>query len=47
MTMISGIYGMNIVLPMQENPWAFVILMGFMFSMALITVLVFKRKKRF
>lgn len=47
MTMISGIYGMNIVLPMQENPWAFMILMGFMFSMALITVLVFKKKKRF
>lgn len=47
MTMISGIYGMNIGLPLQDYPQAFMVLMGFMLVMALLTILIFKRKKRF
>ncbi|PZM85749.1 MAG: hypothetical protein DLD55_06150 [candidate division SR1 bacterium] len=47
MTMISGIYGMNISLPGQEHPWAFFLLMGGMLIMAILTILIFKTKKRF
>lgn len=46
MTMISGIYGMNIWLPFQNYPGAFIVLMGFMVMMAVFTVLIFKKKKR-
>ena len=46
MTMISGIYGMNIGLPFQNYPGAFIVLMGFMVMMAVFTVLIFKKKKR-
>lgn len=45
MTMMSGIYGMNIALPLQDHPWAFSFLMGGMLIMALITILTFKKKK--
>lgn len=47
MTMISGIYGMNISLPGQEHPWAFFLLMWGMLIMAILTILIFKTKKRF
>lgn len=46
MTMISGIYGMNIWLPFQDYPGAFIVLIGFMVIMAVFTVLIFKKKKR-
>ena len=46
MTMTSGIYGMNIGLPFQNYPGAFIVLMGFMVMMAVFTVLIFKKKKR-
>ena len=46
MTMISGIYGMNIWLPFQNYPGAFIVLMVFMVIMAVFTVLIFKKKKR-
>ena len=46
MTMISGIYGMNIWLPFQNYPGAFIVLMVFMVIMAVLTVLIFKKKKR-
>ena len=46
MTMISGIYGMNIWLPFQNYPGAFIFLMGFMVIMAVLTVLILKKKKR-
>ena len=46
MTMISGIYGMNIWLPFQNYPGAFIVLMGCMVMMAVFTVLIFKKKKR-
>jgi hypothetical protein len=44
--MISGIYGMNIGLPFQDYPGAFIVLIGFMVIMAVFTVLIFKKKKR-
>ena len=44
MTMISGIYGMNIWLPFQNYPGAFIVLMVFMVIMAVFTVLIFKKK---
>ena len=46
MTMISGIYGMNIWLPFQNYPGAFIVLIGFMVIMAVFTLLIFKKKKR-
>ena len=46
MTMISGIYGMNIWLPFQNYPGAFIVVIGFMVIMAVFTVLIFKKKKR-
>ena len=45
MTMVSGIYGMNVDLPIQNNQSAFLILMGIMLSLTLITFFVFKKKK--
>lgn len=47
MTMISGIYGMNIDLPLQNYPWAFLILMGFMLIMATWTTFDFQKKNDF
>ena len=46
MTMISGIYGMNIGLPFQDYPGAFIVLIGFMVIMAVFTLLISKKKKR-
>ena len=46
MTMISGIYGMNIWLPFQNYPGAFIVLMVLMVILAVFTVLIFKKKKR-
>jgi magnesium transporter len=47
MTMISWIYWMNITLPWQENVHAFSYLIIGMIIMALITLLLFKKKKWF
>ena len=47
MTMISGMYGMNIALPLQENPYAFSYLIWGMLFLALATLLIFKKKKWF
>lgn len=47
MTMISGIYGMNIPLPIQEEQRAFPFLMITMFALAIVILVVFKKKKRF
>lgn len=46
MTMISGIYWMNIVnLPISDNPYAFYYLIWGMSLFALATLLIFKKKK--
>lgn len=44
LTFITGIYGMNILLPFQEDSLAFYYLMGFMFFVAAFMLFVFKRK---
>lgn len=46
LTLISGIYGMNITLPGQENIYFFFILMGIMFAVCLTLLRIFKKKKR-
>ncbi len=46
-TLIASIYGMNVKLPFQNNPYAFLIVMGFAVLMSIIFVFVFIRKKYF
>jgi len=46
LTLISGIYGMNISLPGQASSHFFLILMGIMFTVLMILLLIFKKKKR-
>jgi len=46
LTLISGIYGMNIILPGQEHPKIFLLLIGTMISVWILLLLLFKRKKR-
>ena len=44
MTLVSGIYGMNIQLPFMEHPMAFLMVMGFMAAMAVGMLIYFRRK---
>jgi magnesium transporter len=46
-TLIASIYGMNIPLPLQDNPYAFAILMGVSIVLSVLLVLYFIRKKLF
>ena len=46
-TLIASIYGMNVHLPMQASPYAFLGLMGLSVGLALIMVFIFIRKKYF
>jgi magnesium transporter len=45
LTMISGIYGMNISLPGQTNNYFFFILMTVMIVVSILLLWFFKRKK--
>ncbi|MFN2217045.1 MAG: magnesium transporter CorA family protein, partial [Anaerolineae bacterium] len=46
LTLLSGIYGMNIVLPLDENsPYTFLIILGLMAFMAAGMLLYFRRKR--
>lgn len=45
MTLVSGIYGMNIPLPVQEDPTAFAIIMGVMLFIAVAMLGYFRKKK--
>lgn len=47
MTMVSGLFGMNVQLPLSDNPYAFVILLMVMLSMAGLIIRIFKKKKWF
>lgn len=47
LTRISGLYGMNVVLPAQNAFWVFWRLLGWMIAIAILTMLYFKRKKWF
>ncbi len=44
LTLISGIYGMNVELPLQEQPIAFTLIMGLMFSIALAMLAYFRHR---
>jgi Mg2+ and Co2+ transporter CorA len=46
LTLISGIYGMNVILPWSEKPYFFVILMGVMGIICIGLLLYFKKRKR-
>ena len=46
-TLISGIFGMNVQLPILDNKWDFLIVAGVMLLSVLIVSLVFKKKKLF
>jgi len=46
-TLISSIYGMNIALPFQESPYAFLITMGGSLGLAIICVVLFMYRKWF
>ncbi|MBM4400189.1 MAG: magnesium transporter CorA family protein [Candidatus Cloacimonetes bacterium] len=46
-TMIFSMYGMNVHLPLEKSPWAFVFIAGFSLVAALITIIIFIRKKYF
>ena len=47
LTRLSGMYGMNVKLPFDSNPWVFTGLFLLMFAVAGITMRYFKKKKRF
>jgi magnesium transporter len=46
-TLIASIYGMNVNLPMQSHPYAFLIVMGLSLSLSILLVVIFIRKKYF
>ncbi len=46
-TLIASIYGMNVDLPFQNNPYAFAIVMGISFVLSITIVFIFIRKKYF
>jgi magnesium transporter len=45
LTLISGIYGMNIELPLNEHPRAFIFIFALMVSIAVLMLAYFKRRK--
>ena len=44
-TVIASIYGMNVPLPFQRSPHAFYIIMGFVFTVIIIMLTFFRRRK--
>ncbi|MDR2416474.1 MAG: hypothetical protein LBD75_07985 [Candidatus Peribacteria bacterium] len=47
LTRLSGMYGMNVHLPFDDHPRAFTVLCAIMIGAAVITMLYFRRKRRF
>ncbi len=45
--LVASIYGMNIKLPLQDSPHAFLILMGFSFVLSAVVVVLFIKKRLF
>jgi magnesium transporter len=45
LTFITGLYGMNVALPLQEYAWAFWAIMGFMAVVATAFYIYFRHKK--
>lgn len=46
-TLVSSIYGMNVSLPFQNSPYAFLLTMGFSLVLAIICVIIFLHRKWF
>lgn len=46
-TLVSSIYGMNVDLPLKENPHAFAIVIGIALALSMLTVFIFYRRKLF
>jgi LPXTG-motif cell wall-anchored protein len=46
LTLISGIYGMNVILPGQGSTNFFPFLMGLMFIVCVALLVIFKKKRR-
>jgi magnesium transporter len=44
-TLIASIYGMNVKLPVQESPFAFVLVMICIVLSAILPIVWFKKKK--
>lgn len=44
-TMVASLYGMNVSLPIEKNPFAFIIILVFILILSFISLLVFQRKK--
>lgn len=44
-TIVSGIFGMNLVLPLGDNPYAFLIICGLILGICVIMMWILKRKK--
>ncbi|NWG17774.1 MAG: magnesium/cobalt transporter CorA [Chloroflexi bacterium] len=45
LTLVTGIYGMNINLPLDEHPLAFIVVMGMMLMISILMVIYFIRRK--
>lgn len=45
LTLVSGIYGMNIQLPLNEHPAAFIVVIGLMLAIAVFMLVYFRRRK--
>ncbi len=43
--LFSSLYGMNVKLPLQDNPLAFFIILGLSFVLSLMAMLIFFKKK--
>ena len=46
-TLIASMYGMNIRLPFQDHPYAFLINIGISFTLTLISTIIFIKRKWF
>ncbi len=44
LTLVSGIYGMNIGLPLDEHPLAFIVIVGVMLTIVIFMLLFFRRR---
>jgi magnesium transporter len=45
LTFITGLYGMNVALPFDQNPWAFWFLIVFMVVLSVTMILYFRRRR--
>lgn len=45
LTLVTGIYGMNINLPLDEHPAAFIVVMGIMMGISILMILFFLRRR--